>query len=89
MIELIHTLTNPPNYQILMNSLKLIKDNILDPNRFLKKLFTAFAYERIFNNKPMVKKTILSKFNDDLAEKLYSGDSSYSIGRYISIYLFL
>lgn len=81
MIELIHTLTSPPNYQILMNSLKIVSTNILDSDRFIKKLFTIFAYERIFKNKAMVKKTILSKFNDDLAELLYSGDNSYSIGR--------
>lgn len=83
MIELIHTLTSPPSYQILMNSLKIVSTNILDPNRFIRKLFTVFSYDRIFQNKAMVKKTILSRFNDDLAELLYSGDSSYSMGRYI------
>lgn len=81
MIELIHTLTNPPNYQILMNSLNILSKNILDSNRFIKKLFTLFVYEKIFTKKAMVKKTILSKFDDDRAEFLLNGDKYYSIGR--------
>ena len=83
MIELIHTLTSPPNYQILMNSLKLLSTNILDSNRFIKKLFTIFSYDKIFRNKDMVKKTILSKFSDETAELLYSQDKDFSIGKYI------
>lgn len=81
MIELIHTLTSPPSYQILMNSLKIVSSNVLDSNRFIRKLFTVFSYDKIFKNKAMVKKTILSRFNDDVAELLYSGDNSYSLGR--------
>ncbi len=81
MIELIHTLTNPPNYQILTNSLNTLSKNILNSNRFLKKLFTVFAYEKIFKNKDMVKKTILSNFSEDIAELIYSGDKYYSLGK--------
>jgi hypothetical protein len=64
-----------------MNSLNIVSKNILDSNRFIKKLFTVFTFDKIFKNKAMVKKTILSRFNDDLAESLYSGDNSYSLGR--------
>jgi len=64
-----------------MNSLKIVSTNILDSNRFIKKLFTVFSFDKIFKNKAMVKKTILSRFNDDLAERLYSADNSYSLGR--------
>lgn len=81
MVELIHTLTNPQNYQILVNSLKLLTTNIVDSDRFIKKLFTVFAFNKIFKNEEMVKNTILSKFSSELADRLYSGDESYSFGK--------
>ncbi len=85
MIELIHTLTNPPKYQIIMNSLKIFSNNILNSDRFIKKLFTIFAYKNIIKNKAMAKKTILSNLDDDKAEYLYGGDQYYSIGKYLNI----
>jgi hypothetical protein len=81
MIELIHTLTNPPDYQIMMNSIKLLTENILDSEKFLKKIFVNFAYDKILKDKNMVINTILSKFSKEDAEKIYEKDENFSIGK--------
>jgi hypothetical protein len=81
MIELIHTLTNPPDYQIMMNSIKILTENILNSEKFLKKIFVNFAHDKILKDKNMVINTILSKFTKEEAEKIYGKEENFSIGK--------
>jgi len=81
MIELIHTLSNPPDYQIMMNSIKLLSDNILNSEKFFKKIFVNFAHERILKDKHMVVNNILSKFSVEEADEIYEKDANFSIGK--------
>lgn len=80
MIELINTLTNPPYYQILANSLNILTTHVLDGNRFLKKLFTVFVYDKIFRNEDMVKSLIFEHLSYEIADYLYLGNENYSFG---------
>lgn len=81
MIELIHTLTNPPDYQIMMNTIKILGDNILNSEKFLKKIFVIFANDKILKDKKMVINNILGNFPPEQAEFIYEKDANYSIGR--------
>lgn len=80
MVELLHSLSNPPIYKTVMNGLNILRKNILIPENFLKKFFTVFAYEKILKNKKMVIKSILSNYKNDVAERIYSGSKDFSIG---------
>lgn len=82
LLELLNSLSNPPQYAQGLSAVNILLNKIfVSSDDFIIKLFTAYAYDYMIKDKTQVLNTILRSFPEDRANLIYGPNNTLSLGK--------